>query len=31
MKNVEGFPDKKINHFNITPCDVIFKHVEKPH
>jgi hypothetical protein len=30
MKNVEGFPVKKLNDWNITPCDVIFNHVEKP-
>jgi hypothetical protein len=30
MKNVEGFPSKKINDYVITPCDVIFSHVDKP-
>lgn len=30
MKNVEGFKAKKIDHYGITPCDVIFNHVEKP-
>ena len=30
VKNVEGFPAKKIESYDITPCDVIFNHVEKP-
>jgi hypothetical protein len=30
MKNVEGFPVKKIKDWDISPCDVIFSHVEKP-
>lgn len=29
-KNVEVFSHRKINDYNITPCDVIFSHVEKP-
>jgi len=27
---VEGFPVRKIEDYDLTPCDVIFKHVEKP-
>jgi hypothetical protein len=33
MKSVEGFPARKISDvkdYDITPCDVIFKYVEKP-
>jgi len=30
MKNIDGFESKKANDWNITPCDVIFKYVEKP-
>lgn len=30
MKKVEGFPTRDIKDYNITPCDVIFNHVEKP-
>lgn len=30
MKNVSGFEYKKIDDYGVTPCDVIFKYVEKP-
>lgn len=30
MKNVEGFPTRKITNYDITPCDVIFSKVKKP-
>jgi hypothetical protein len=30
VKNVEGFPAKKIEDWGITPCDIIFNYVEKP-
>ena len=30
VQNIEGFEPKKINHFGITPCDVIFNYVDKP-
>jgi len=30
INTVEEFPMKKTNSYSITPCDVIFKHVEKP-
>lgn len=30
INTVEGFPMKKIDEYDITPCDVIFNHVEKP-
>jgi hypothetical protein len=30
MKNVDGFPVKKIKDWDITPCDVIFNHTERP-
>jgi hypothetical protein len=30
VKNVEGFPVKKIESYDLTPCDVIFSHIEKP-
>jgi hypothetical protein len=29
-KNIETFPARKVEDYNITPCDVIFSHVEKP-
>lgn len=30
VNTVDGFPTKKIDNYGITPCDVIFSHVEKP-
>jgi hypothetical protein len=30
INTIEGFPMKKIEDYGITPCDVIFNHVEKP-
>lgn len=30
INTVDGFPTKKIDDYGITPCDVIFSHVEKP-
>ena len=30
VSKVEDAPAKKIEHYGITPCDVIFNHVEKP-
>lgn len=30
MKTKDSFESKKIEDYNITPCDVIFNHVEKP-
>lgn len=29
-KNVEGFPSRKIENYDITPCDVIFAQTDKP-
>jgi hypothetical protein len=26
----EGYPVNKVENYGITPCDVIFKHTEKP-
>lgn len=30
MKNVDGFPAKKIESYDLSPCRFIFNHVEKP-
>lgn len=30
MKNVDGFPARKVEDYGITPCDVIFQHTDKP-
>jgi hypothetical protein len=30
INTIEGFPMKKINSYDFTPCDVIFNHTEKP-
>lgn len=30
VNNAQGFPVKKIQNYGITPCDVIFNHIEKP-
>ena len=30
IKTIEGFPMKKIESYDLTPCDVIFSHVNKP-
>jgi hypothetical protein len=30
INTVEGFPAKKNEDYGITPCDVLFNHVEKP-
>ena len=30
VTNIEGFPMKKVEEYNITPCDVLFNQVEKP-
>ena len=30
MKNVSGFDFKKVEDYNITPCDIIFKYIDKP-
>lgn len=30
MQTVDGFKVKKISDYGITPCDIIFSHVEKP-
>jgi hypothetical protein len=30
MKNVEGFPSRKIDNYDVTPCDLIFSITEKP-
>lgn len=30
MKNVEEFPKRKPSSSNSTPCDLIFKYVDKP-
>ena len=30
QKSIDGFKAKKIGDYDITPCDVIFSHVEKP-
>ena len=30
INTIEGFPMKKISSYDITPCDVIFNHVQKP-
>ena len=29
-KNIDGFTARKIEDYNLTPCDVIFSCVEKP-
>lgn len=29
-KNIDKFNQVKIEDYNITPCDVLFSHVEKP-
>jgi hypothetical protein len=29
-KMIDDVPVKKVDHYGITPCDVIFNHVEKP-
>jgi hypothetical protein len=29
-KNVEGIHPVKMEEYNITPCDVLFSHVDKP-
>ena len=30
INTTEGFPTKKIEDYGITPCDVVFNHVDKP-
>lgn len=30
VNTVDGFPVSKIENYNLTPCDVLFKHTKKP-